>query len=78
MTATPFTEDDIARLLADTAGMTVVLESDSVFEELGVDSLAVLGLVQAIESERGIALPESAEKAVTIREFLDTVNTRLT
>jgi minimal PKS acyl carrier protein len=78
VSATPFTADDVARLLAQTAGVSADVDRDSVFEDLGVDSLALLGLVQVIESDRGVRLPEDTETATTVGEFLDTVNNSLT
>ena len=75
--ATSFTEDDVTRLLARTAGVTVAVDRDSAFEDLGIDSLALLGLVQVIESEHGVTLPDDTEGSATVGEFLDTVNTSL-
>jgi hypothetical protein len=44
------------------------------FEDIGVDSLALLGVIPVLERTRQILLPVDAENIQTVSEFLDVVN----
>lgn len=75
------TLEELAALMK-TAGITVdpaVLASspDSAFEEYGLDSLGLLGIVGELENRRGRALPTDADRCKTPGEFLDLVNNSL-
>ncbi|MEV7510256.1 acyl carrier protein [Streptomyces sp. NPDC090085] len=75
------TLEELAALMK-TAGITVdpiELESrpDSSFDEFGLDSLGLLGVVGELENRRGRALPTDADRCTTPGEFLDLVNNSL-
>ncbi|MFF0548633.1 acyl carrier protein [Streptomyces sp. NPDC004311] len=75
------TLEELAALMK-TAGITVdpiELESrtDSSFDEFGLDSLGLLGVVGELENRRGRALPTDADRCRTPGEFLDLVNNSL-
>lgn len=77
------TVDELAALMKKSAGVTVdpgelARRVDTPFSELGVDSLGLLGIVGALENERGQALPTDAERCKNPRDFLDLVNSTLT
>lgn len=68
--------------LMKTAGITVdpsemASRPDSAFEEYGLDSLGLLGIVGQLENRRGRALPTDADRCRTPNEFLDLVNNSL-
>jgi acyl carrier protein len=76
----PITPTDLARLLSQAAGVDLLpadLLPEATFEDLSVDSLAMLAVVAEIHRNY-VRLPEAAEKAVTVGEFLDLVNSQLT
>ncbi|MFD9372585.1 acyl carrier protein [Streptomyces sp. NPDC060020] len=69
-------------VLMKTAGITVdpaemARRPDSAFEEYGLDSLGLLGIVGELENRRGRALPTHADRCKTPGEFLDLVNNSL-
>ena len=57
-----------ARITPDLVG------EGTTFEELGVDSLALLGVIPVIERTRKIRLPADAENIETVSDFLVLVN----
>ncbi len=71
---------DLRRILVASAGEEEVAElddraADTVFADLGVDSLAFMESVAAIEREFGVELSEEAvAETRTPRELLDLVN----
>jgi minimal PKS acyl carrier protein len=76
------TMEELAALMKKGAGVTVdpsVMESrpDSRFEEYGLDSLGLLGIVGELENRHGRPLPADADRCKTPREFLDLVNNTL-
>jgi minimal PKS acyl carrier protein len=73
------TIDDLLRILAESAGHDEGLDaagvSDTEFEELGYDSLALLETAARIEQEYGVELPEDqVTDAKTPRALLEVVN----
>ena len=73
------TVEELADLMKRAAGITVALElleqrPDVGFDELGIDSLALLGIVGELENRRGTPMPPDAERCKTPQEFLDLVN----
>jgi minimal PKS acyl carrier protein len=73
-------ESDVAVLLKESAGVHVTKadpDPTTTFEELGADSLAVLALVNTVESRYATSLPEPTAKVATVGEFLDVVNANL-
>ncbi|MFB7462209.1 acyl carrier protein [Streptomyces sp. NPDC056224] len=72
------TLEELAALMK-TAGITVdpaemARRPDSAFDDYGLDSLGLLGVVGELESRRGRALPTDADRCKTPGEFLDLVN----
>jgi minimal PKS acyl carrier protein len=68
---------ELTDILSSSAGVKItpdqVVESTT-FNELGVDSLALLGAIPILERTRQIVLPVDAENIETVSEFLDLVN----
>ncbi|MFF7888958.1 acyl carrier protein [Streptomyces sp. NPDC007896] len=83
MSTSPFTLDDLRRILLEAAGVdeSVDLTGDIVdteFQALGYESLALLETGGRIEREFGISLDDSAlTDAVTPRGLIDIVNKQL-
>ncbi|SEB70851.1 acyl carrier protein [Streptomyces sp. TLI_105] len=82
MITTGFTFDELAKLMKESAGVTVTpaqLEEapETPFSVLGVDSLGLLGIVGALENEHKVALPTDAERCKTPAEFVALVNNTL-
>ncbi|MFE7751225.1 acyl carrier protein [Streptomyces sp. NPDC057428] len=76
------TYEELAGLMKNGAGLTVdpAVMADrpgSAFDEYGLDSLGLLGIVAALENRYGHPLPVDADRCKTPREFLDLVNTTL-
>jgi acyl carrier protein len=70
---------DLAGLLSAAAGVELLpadLTPQATFEELEVDSLAMLAVVAEIHRSY-VPMPEEAEKVATVGEFLALVNGRL-
>ncbi|GJF22587.1 MULTISPECIES: acyl carrier protein [Streptomyces] len=82
--STPFTLDDLRRILREAAGADegVDLDGDILgteFEALGYESLALLETGGRIEREYGITLDDDTlAEARTPGELVDAVNARLT
>ncbi|MEU4727621.1 MULTISPECIES: acyl carrier protein [unclassified Streptomyces] len=69
-------------VLMKTAGITVdptelAQRPDRAFDEYGLDSLGLLGIVGELERAHGRALPADADRCKTPAEFLDLVNDSL-
>ncbi|MCP3819637.1 acyl carrier protein [Streptomyces sp. A3M-1-3] len=76
------TMEELAALMKKGAGLTVdpnEMENrpDSKFDEFGLDSLGLLGIVGELENRHGRPLPPDADRCKTPREFLDLVNNTL-
>lgn len=75
--STSVTLAEFAEILSSSAGVVITPElvgEGTTFKELGVDSLALLGAIPALEQGRQILLPTDAENIETVSEFLDIVN----
>ncbi|MFF2147364.1 acyl carrier protein [Kitasatospora sp. NPDC058190] len=72
---------ELAALLQARAGVTVdpgdLEQPGAQFEEFGVDSLGLLGVVGELENRHGLKVTSGAESAKTPAEFMDLVNTSL-
>jgi acyl carrier protein len=71
------TLDEFSELLSSSAGVRIMpglVGEDTTFKELGVDSLALLGVIPVLERNRQIRIPVDAENIETVSEFLDLVN----
>ncbi|MCD0481128.1 acyl carrier protein [Streptacidiphilus sp. ASG 303] len=73
---------DLATLMKSCAGVSVdpaEMESRpaATFEEFGLDSLGLLGVVAALENRRGAPIGPGAESCRTPHEFLALANDRL-
>ncbi|MEU8678860.1 acyl carrier protein [Streptomyces sp. NPDC048560] len=76
------TYEELAALMKAGAGVTVdpqQMESRpaTAFEEYGLDSLGLLGIVAVLENRYGRPLPADADRCKSPREFLDLVNNTL-
>ncbi|MEU8504655.1 acyl carrier protein [Streptomyces brevispora] len=76
------TYDELAVLMKKGAGLTVdprEMESrpSTAFDDFGLDSLGLLGIVGVLENRHGQPLPAEADRCRTPREFLDLVNNNL-
>jgi minimal PKS acyl carrier protein len=79
----PLTFEELASLMKSCAGVAAdprEMESKPTvtFDELGLDSLGLLGVVSALENHRGAPIGPDAETCRTPREFLALANDRLT
>ncbi|MGW7435635.1 acyl carrier protein [Streptomyces sp. NPDC054849] len=77
------TMEELAALMKKGAGINVdpaVMASrpDSGFDEWGLDSLGLLGIVGELENRHSRPLPADADRCKSPREFLDLVNNALT
>ncbi|MFD8982733.1 phosphopantetheine-binding protein [Streptomyces sp. NBC_00809] len=75
------TIEELAKLMKS-AGITVdpselASRPDSQFDDYGLDSLGLLGIVGELENRRGRALPTDADRCKSPREFIDLVNNSL-
>ncbi|MQS15464.1 acyl carrier protein [Streptomyces kaniharaensis] len=70
---------ELAALIKARAGVTVdpldLERPGSHFDEFGVDSLGLLGVVGELENRHGLKVTAGAESAKTPAEFLELVNT---
>ncbi|KPC81077.1 MULTISPECIES: acyl carrier protein [Streptomyces] len=76
------TYEELATLMKNGAGLTVdpsemSSRPGSAFDEYGLDSLGLLGIVAALENRYGHPLPVDADRCKTPGEFLDLVNNTL-
>lgn len=68
---------EFTEILSSSAGVRImpdVVGEGTTFKELGVDSLALLGVIPVLERARQILLPADAENIETVSGFLDLVN----
>ncbi|MFE7134676.1 acyl carrier protein [Streptomyces sp. NPDC057638] len=77
------TPEELAALMRQNAGIAIepgdlAKNLDTPFEQYGLDSLGLLGIVATLENRHGSAMPADTEKCPTPREFLDLVNNTLT
>ncbi|MGW3039940.1 acyl carrier protein [Kitasatospora sp. NPDC001159] len=72
---------ELAALLQARAGVTVdpgdLQQPGAQFDEFGVDSLGLLGIVGELENRHGLKVTPGAESAKTPAEFMELVNTSL-
>jgi acyl carrier protein len=71
------TLDEFSEILSSSAGVRItpdLVGEDTTFTELGVDSLALLGVIPVLERNRQIRIPVDAENIETVSEFLGLVN----
>ncbi|MFD8826739.1 acyl carrier protein [Streptomyces sp. NPDC059605] len=76
------TYTELAALMKKGAGLTVdphdmEKRPGSAFDEFGLDSLGLLGIVGVLENRHGRALPADADRCKTPQEFLALVNNSL-
>ncbi|MDX3537804.1 acyl carrier protein [Streptomyces sp. MB09-01] len=76
------TMEELAALMKKGAGLNVDPEAmasrpDSGFDEWGLDSLGLLGIVGELENRHSRPLPADADRCKSPREFLDLVNNAL-
>jgi minimal PKS acyl carrier protein len=79
----PLTFEELASLMKSSAGVTVdprELERrpEAKFEEFGLDSLGLLGIVGDLENRHGRSIIAGAEMCKTPGDFMDVVNSSLT
>ena len=75
--ATSVTLAEFTELLSVKAGVQIMsdlVDKDTTFDELGVDSLALLSVIPVLEQTRQILLPNDMENIDTVSDFLDLVN----
>jgi acyl carrier protein len=68
---------EFTELLSTGAGVRItpdLVGEGTTFEEIGVDSLALLSVIPILERTRQILLPADAENIKTVGDFLDLVN----
>jgi acyl carrier protein len=68
---------ELTDILSSSAGVKITpdqVDGSTTFNELGVDSLALLGAIPILERAQQIVLPVDAENIETVSEFLDLVN----
>ena len=74
---TSVTLAEFTELLSAKAGVQIMsdlVDKDTTFDELGVDSLALLSVIPVLEQTRQILLPNDMENIDTVSDFLDLVN----
>jgi minimal PKS acyl carrier protein len=74
------TTEDLAELFNSGAGLTIPadrLNPDTCFADLGVDSLAMLGVLAEIQRRHQISMPAEADATTSVSEFLNTINGQL-
>jgi minimal PKS acyl carrier protein len=76
----PLTFEELASLIKTRAGVTIDPTAGplSTFEELGVDSLGLLGIMGELDNRFGTAVAPGAEMSKTPQQFLDMVNASVT
>jgi acyl carrier protein len=76
-----FTFEDLKRILVDRVGLSESVVTDdpsATFEDMGLDSLALVEIQLAMQQEYGFAIPdEDADRIQTVGEAIDYVNGRL-
>ncbi|MEU9009153.1 acyl carrier protein [Streptomyces sp. NPDC048479] len=76
------TIQELAALMKKGAGVTVdpldlANRPNTRFDEFGLDSLGLLGIVGELENRHGRPLPADADRCKTPQEFLELVNNSL-
>ncbi|MFI2345660.1 acyl carrier protein [Streptomyces sp. NPDC019443] len=76
------TIEELAALMKKGAGLTVdpvdlASRPEARFDEFGLDSLGLLGIVGELENRHGRPLPPDADRCKTPQEFVDLVNNTL-
>jgi acyl carrier protein len=78
---TQFGFEDLKRILVDRVGMAeedVRDDRQATFDEMGLDSLALVEIKLAMEQDYGITVDdEEAERIQTVGEAIDYANSRL-
>lgn len=78
----PLTIAELASMMQSCAGVQVdarqLDNTDVTFEELGIDSLGLLGVVAEVENRYGAPLGPDLERTRGPREFVGAVNSQLT
>lgn len=81
MSEQSFTFEDLKRILVDRVGLSESVVTDdpsATFEDMGLDSLALVEIQLAMQQEYGFAIPdEDADRIQTVGEAIDYVNGRL-
>ncbi|HLM87078.1 MAG TPA: acyl carrier protein [Solirubrobacteraceae bacterium] len=81
MTEQSFGFEDLKRILVDRVGLpedVVKDDPDLTFEDMGLDSLALVEIQLAMEQEYGFTVEdEDAERIVNVGEAISYVNSRL-
>lgn len=80
MDRTDITSQELAELLSASSGIQVKVDQlnrTTTFDDLGVESLALLGVITSIERSRAIALPTEAQEIESVQEFLNLLNESL-
>ncbi len=76
-----FTFDDLKTILVDRIGVpedNIKEDPETTFEDMGLDSLALVDVQLAVQQEYDFAIPdEDAEKIGTVGDAIDYVNGRL-
>ena len=76
-----FTFEDLKTILVDRIGVpedNIKSDRDATFEDMGLDSLALVDVQLAVQQEYDFAIPdEDAEKIGTVGDAIDYVNGRL-
>lgn len=79
-TESPLSVEQLATIIKESAGVGLdpsALATDSSFEDLGVDSLGLLGVVVKLENQYGLTLSTAAEQCQTAGELVEMVNSKL-
>ncbi|MFF1957512.1 acyl carrier protein [Streptomyces sp. NPDC058220] len=76
------TFEELATLMKKSAGLTVdpnemERRPEARFDDFGLDSLGLLGIVGELENRHGLPLPPDADQCKSPHEFLDLVNNAL-
>ncbi|OPC78382.1 curamycin polyketide synthase [Embleya scabrispora] len=78
----PLTHEELAALMKSCAGVTADPEQlrrpDATFDEFGLDSLGLLGIVSELERRYQFPLGADVDQCKTPHEFLETTNSQLT
>jgi acyl carrier protein len=81
MSEVKFGLDELTRILVDRVGLpeqAIPQDTDTTFTDLGLDSLARVEIVLAIQQDYGIPVPdEAAQRFIRLRDPIDFVAGRL-
>ncbi|MFE5333007.1 acyl carrier protein [Embleya sp. NPDC056575] len=77
----PLTHEVLAEVMKSCAGVTArpeqLRDPDATFEQFGLDSLGLLGIVAELERRYEFPLGADVDQCKTPREFLETTNSQL-